>query len=127
MVENAAETVKYLASRYALYCASNAPAGQQEHRMEKAGLAPFFKNMFISGNIDLFKPSAEFFDYCLNNMPGYQKDEVLMVGDNLRADIEGAITYGFSTCYFNIRNKKEITDIKPTYTITSLSELINIL
>lgn len=126
-VAGAMDTVKYLSSKYSLYCASNAPAGQQEHRMEKAGLAPFFKDIFISGNINLYKPNADFFDYCLERMPGIRKDEILMIGDDLRADIEGAITYGLKTCYFDIYNKKEVTDIRPTYTITSLSSLKDIL
>jgi len=125
-VDGATEIVKYLSTKYDLYCASNAPAGQQEHRMELAGLKKYFKNIFVSGNIGFYKPNKDFFDYCFSTFDNLKKDEVLMCGDDIHADMKGAISYGLPTCFYN-KYKKEIIDCNPTYTITSLLELKNIL
>ena len=47
-----------------------------------------------------------------------------MIGDNLDADIQGAMNAGMDTVFVNHINA--IAHIKPTYTITHLKELENI-
>lgn len=126
-VTGALETVEALYPKYELYCASNAPSGQQEERMRSAGMLKYFKKMFVSGDIGLTKPTKEYFDYCFNNFDNLQKNEVIMVGDDIYADIFGAKQYGLITCYFNKYNKEIPSDIKPDYIINSISELIEIL
>lgn len=125
-VDGALETIKYLYNKCDLYCASNAPSNQQEQRLEAAGMLPYFKGLFISGDTGLYKPNADFFDNCFKSFPTLTKDEVLMVGDDIYADIKGAVEYGIKTCYFNKHNKKEVIAIKPTYTITSITDLKNL-
>ena len=49
-----------------------------------------------------------------------------MIGDSYENDIIGAHSIGMDQIFFNPHNKQEI-NIKPTYTITSLKEITNIL
>lgn len=44
-----------------------------------------------------------------------------MIGDNLDADIQGAMNAGMDTVFVNHINT--ITEMKPTYTVTHLKEL----
>jgi putative hydrolase of the HAD superfamily len=44
-----------------------------------------------------------------------------MIGDNLDADIGGAMRFGMDTVFVNHINEQ--TDVKPTYTIYHLKEL----
>jgi putative hydrolase of the HAD superfamily len=47
-----------------------------------------------------------------------------MIGDNLDADIKGALDFGMDCIFVN--HVEAITEIKPTYTITQLRELEDI-
>lgn len=47
--------------------------------------------------------------------------ESIMLGDNLDADIQGAMNAGMDTVFVNHINTKP--EIKPTYTVTHLKEL----
>ena len=44
-----------------------------------------------------------------------------MLGDNLEADIQGAINAGMDSIFVNHINA--VTELQPTYTITHLKEL----
>ena len=48
----------------------------------------------------------------------------IMLGDNLDADILGAINFGMDSVFVNHLNIS--TEMKPTFTITHLKELENI-
>jgi FMN phosphatase YigB (HAD superfamily) len=55
------------------------------------------------------------------------KEEVLVVGDSLRSDILGGISYGVDTCWYNPRDNSNLTSHQPTYEINHLNELKKIL
>ena len=68
-------------------------------------------------------PQKEIFDYALQKA-GAQLNESIMLGDNLEADIGGAMNAGMDCVFVN--HEKVSTDVKPTYTIYHLKELENI-
>ena len=47
--------------------------------------------------------------------------ESIMIGDNLDADIQGAMNAGMDSIFVNHINAS--TNLKPTYTVTHLNEL----
>jgi putative hydrolase of the HAD superfamily len=51
----------------------------------------------------------------------------LIVGDSLTSDIQGGINFGIDTCWFNPNKKENKTGIKPTYEISNLMELKEII
>ncbi|GAA3326647.1 hypothetical protein GCM10020331_063390 [Ectobacillus funiculus] len=57
---------------------------------------------------------------------GLQKDEVIMVGDNLMTDILGASRVGITSVWIN-RHDKERNEVIPSYEIKHLEELYPIL
>ena len=50
--------------------------------------------------------------------------ESIMLGDNLDADIQGAINAGMDSIFVN--HLKVVTQLQPTYTINHLKELESI-
>ena len=50
--------------------------------------------------------------------------ESIMIGDNLDADIQGAMNAGMDTVFVNHINA--VSEIKPTYTVTHLNQLEDI-
>ncbi|MGJ7921180.1 HAD family hydrolase [Neobacillus sp. LXY-4] len=88
-------------------------------------LVPYFDQIVISGDFGRGKPDPSIFEHALSLM-NVNKDEVLMVGDNLMTDILGANRVGIKSVWIN-RHDKERNEVIPTYEIKHLNELFNIL
>lgn len=70
----------------------------------------YFDFCIFSDEIRLSKPSQEFFEKVYERT-GLEKLEVLHVGDNFKADFDGAVKYGFKACHIN-NQQYTINDIK---------------
>ena len=86
-VDGATDIVKYLQKKYPLYIATNAPKNQQEERLKRAGLLQYMTDLFVSEEIGFYKPQKEYLDACFAKLPNLSKDEVLLIGDEIFADI----------------------------------------
>lgn len=126
-VDGASELVKYLSSKYKVYSASNAIYNQQLNRLKMAGLYDYFSGFFVSEKIGHQKPTKEFFDYCYDNIGGLEKEQIIMIGDSLTADIIGAKNYGIKSIWFNRDKKQNDLTIVPDFTVNKLEEIKNIL
>ena len=60
----------------------------------------FFTHCFVSEKVGADKPSRQFFDGCLKELPGIRSEECMMIGDSLTADITGGRSYGMFTCWY---------------------------
>ncbi len=120
------ETVRELSKKYRLFVASNAPAGQQEYRLEQEGMLSYFEGLFVSGELGAVKPSREFFDICLKDT-GVTAEEAMMIGDSFTADIVGALGAGIDACWYNPAKKAPPSDVVPTHTVSSYDELKKLL
>lgn len=126
-VEGAEDILRYLAPRYRLFLASNGFARTQEPRLESAGIVPYFEQIFISEYTGHHKPEKAYFDYCFARIPGFRREEAIIIGDSLSSDIQGGINAGIATCWFNLRRRPARADLRPDYTIYALEELKRIL
>lgn len=124
-VDGAKDALAYLASKYTVCVASNAPYEQQLHRLGSADMLKYIDKVFVSEKIGFPKPRKEFFDACFWGSQ-YRPEDTIMIGDSLTADIKGARDYGMKTCWYNHYN--ENTDNKDcNYIISSLNEIKHIL
>ena len=120
----AEETVKEkLYGKYKLYLASNGTAVVQHGRMTSADLYPYFEESFVSQEIGHNKPSKEYFDAAFARIPGFRKEECLMVGDSLTSDILGGKNAGLRTVWVNPGHKTAPAHLKPDYEIEFLADL----
>lgn len=126
-IDGAMELLQYLSSRYTLCIVSNAPYFQQIKRLQKIHLLTYIDHIFISEQIGFSKPSCEFFDACFMQLPSLKKEETIIIGDSLSADIKGGINYGISTCWYNHKHQLEPCDLKIDYIVETLLEIKNIL
>ncbi|MFX3623460.1 MAG: HAD family hydrolase [Ectobacillus sp.] len=88
-------------------------------------LVPYFDHIVISGAFGKGKPDPSIFEHALSLMQ-LNKDEVIMVGDNLMTDILGASRAGIKSVWIN-RHNKERNEVLPDYEIRHLEELYPIL
>jgi putative hydrolase of the HAD superfamily len=97
-------------------------------RLEKAGLLPFFSCMVTYDLVQVKKPAHEPFIAALDMLKS-MADEVLLVGDSPRRDIEPAKTLGFRTVYarYGDRFSDDRSPVLADYTIDTMAELPEIL
>lgn len=100
-VKGAYDILDYLSKKYTICIGSNAPYGQQMKRLEKADMLKYMQHVFISEKIGFEKPSRHFFEFCLHTLGGICPEEVMMIGDSVSADMEGAKSVGLKTCWYN--------------------------
>ncbi|MBQ7000992.1 MAG: YjjG family noncanonical pyrimidine nucleotidase [Oscillospiraceae bacterium] len=122
----AEEAVEALSKKYRLFLASNGTASVQKGRMTSANLYRFFEKVFVSQEIGHNKPSKAYFDACFAQIPGFDPQKAMMVGDSLSSDIKGGINAGIATVWVN-PSHSECGDIRPDYQIDALSQLEELL
>ena len=119
----APELLETLYRNYELYIVSNGTAVVQEGRIKSAGIAKYFKEIFISEEIGCDKPGKEFFRRCFERILDFDPKQAIIVGDRLSSDILGGINAGIKTCWFNPDRQENRTEIFPDYEIRALGEL----
>lgn len=112
---------------YKLYAATNGLTNIQTNRLNHSEITKYFDDIFISEQVGFQKPDIRFFEAVAASIPGFNKDEALMIGDNLFADIGGAQKFGIDTVWFNIKQKEKNCDVVATYTVTDFTTLLYII
>ena len=105
---------------------SNGAVAVQEPRIAASGIDRYMDGIYISETIGAAKPSAKLFEHALRDLGITNRSRVLMVGDDLLADIKGGINAGVDTCWYNPQNVENKTDIAPKFTVGSYEELYRI-
>lgn len=124
--EGAYEFLKKIENEFDIYAATNGITEIQKNRLKNSNIAQFFKKVYISEEIGFLKPHKEFFEYIENELK-FDKKEVLMIGDNIIADIKGASDFGIDTIWFNKEKKENIQNIFTTYEVSNYEEILKIL
>ena len=126
VISGATALLKRLTDKgYLIYLSTNGYPEFQYPRIKAARLTKYFKDIFISEEIDLRKPSQSFYKYILNRVPVSKKSDVLIIGDAQTSDILGGINSGIDTCWYNPKGK--VGRHKSTYEIKRFEELEKIL
>ena len=119
----AEEAVKELHKKYRLFLASNGTAVVQKGRMTSANLYRFFEKSFVSEEIGHNKPSKAYFDAAFAQIPDFDPDKALIVGDSLTSDIKGGKNAGIRTCWINPDHLPGNPAIRADYEIEALHQL----
>ncbi len=123
----AEEALAALSKKYRLFVASNGTASVQIPRMAHSGLDRYIEKAFISESLGANKPTKRYFDLCFAQIPGFDPQKSMMVGDSLTSDIQGGINAGIPTCWVNTFRKENPGPIRPDHEIQSLAELEELL
>lgn len=121
------EMLSQLKKDYKLSIVTNGLKEVQRPRFERLQLLPFFDSVVVSDEIGVAKPHVDYFNHVyesINNPP--PKEEILIVGDNLKSDIQGGLNFGIKTCWLH-HGKKNDTAIKPHFAIPKVDHLHQIL
>lgn len=108
LFDGAIEILTALKQYYALHVITNGFQDVQYFKMRNSGLLPFFDTVTDSSSVGVKKPDPKIFEHALK-VGGVFPHESIMIGDNLEADIEGALATGMHAVHFMPLEKKHPT------------------
>ena len=127
LLTGAEQALETLSQRYRLFLASNGTAWVQRRRIADAHIEKYFENIFISHELGVNKPAKAYFERSFAQIPGFDPEKTLIVGDSLSSDILGGQNAGIATCWVNPAGKECTLPTPPDYQIESLSQLTALL
>ncbi len=122
---NTLKTLKNLGVR--IFLITNGLSKVQRGRLALSGIAEYFEDVFISDEIGYNKPSKEYFGFVSAKITNFNKGKTLIVGDSLISDIALGINNNVDSCLFNPNKITTPNKTKPTYEISNMSEVIEII
>jgi YjjG family noncanonical pyrimidine nucleotidase len=123
LFDGAIETLDYLSSKYNLHIITNGFQDVQDKKMSNSNIKHYFKTITNSEMAGVKKPNPIIFEHALQKAAA-KKEESIMIGDCLEADVGGALNFGMKALFFN-SNKIEIN--QNINQINTLIELKNLL
>jgi 2-haloacid dehalogenase len=125
LLEHALEIIQRLSGTYQILLLTNGLKEVQRPRFNASALKPYIADIIVSGEVGFAKPDPRIFEAAFKVAGTPNKNEVLMIGDSLSADIQGGLNYGLDTCWYN--PMKTAPGLPTTYTIHDLRQLLEIL
>jgi putative hydrolase of the HAD superfamily len=121
---HAHETLAYLHNKYTLHLISNGFKESQDVKIGNTGIGKYFQHIIVSEIVGANKPDKAIFQYALD-LAGAAKNQSIMIGDSLEADVYGALNFGMDAIYFNPLNAEKPHDVP--LQIKHLQELMEML
>lgn len=114
------EILDYLKDKYKLHIITNGFETVQLLKMKSSNIINYFDVIVTSESVGVKKPNPKVFIHSLE-LANAKKENSIMIGDSVEADILGAINVGMQALHCNFENK-EINNQK-FKSVTSLLEL----
>ena len=125
LVDGAKAVCEALAAIGEVGIITNGVASIQGRRVASAGLGDHVSFVATSEACGFAKPDARFFEYTVRMARAFARDETVIIGDRLDADILGANRFGIESCWFNPAGLANETEAVPDYEVASLHHLID--
>ncbi len=119
LFEGSIEILEYLKPKYQLHIITNGFEEVQHLKMKSSGIHTYFKHVINSEMVGVKKPDPKIFKHALD-MAVVEPHKSIMIGDNLEADIQGAINMGMNALHFNSNHEENHNH---TQIINSLTEI----
>lgn len=114
------ELLDYLKSKYNLHIITNGFEEVQTLKMKKSGILDYFDQLITSESVGVKKPNPKVFHFALEKADA-SAEYSMMIGDNLEADIQGALDVGMKVIHYNSENLRDIPQ-----NIISVNDLLEI-
>ena len=123
LFDGAIEILEYLNGKYHLHIITNGFANVQYKKIANSKIDTYFKTITNSEMAGVKKPNPMIFQHALD-LAQANKDESIMIGDCLEADVQGALDFGIDALFFNPNKENKSENI---IAINHLLELKNYL
>lgn len=109
LFEGAFEILEYLQPKYNLHIITNGFQEVQNHKIKNSNLTPFFKTITNSESAGVKKPNPGIFEFALQQAKT-TKEQSVMIGDCIDADVKGALNFGMDAILFSQNNTLTIDE-----------------
>ncbi|MBV7534300.1 YjjG family noncanonical pyrimidine nucleotidase [Duganella sp. sic0402] len=127
LIDGAVQLCATLAAAGEVGIITNGVEAIQNQRILKSGLRDYISFVATSEACGYAKPDVRFFEYAAQMARPFVKEQAIIVGDRLDADILGANRYGIESCWFNPERVANTSEAVPTYEASSLHDIIRLL
>lgn len=114
------ELLEYLKEKYTLHIITNGFEEVQNKKMLSSNIHHYFDKIITSESVGVKKPNPKVFRHALE-VSNAKKENSIMIGDSLEADIKGALNVGLQAIHCNFENA--IFEESEIITVTSLLEI----
>jgi len=103
---------------------TNGAAEPQRGKIERFALAGYFDHIQVEGEFGLGKPESVVYLHVATSL-GAAPERCLMVGDNFRSDVLGALEAGMHAAWIDVEGRREppLPATRPYTTVATLVEL----
>ena len=123
LIDGTISILKYLNGRYKLHIITNGFQEVQNLKLINSGIDNFFDTITNSEMAGVKKPNEKIFQLAINKAKT-DFDSSIMIGDNLEADVQGALNVGMNAILFNYH---KVNVPKGVNSINKLDQLKNYL
>ncbi|GGF07592.1 YjjG family noncanonical pyrimidine nucleotidase [Flavobacterium limi] len=123
LFEGTIEILEYLKPKYKLHIITNGFAGVQDKKINNAALSGYFSTITNSDLAGVKKPNSIIFDYAVN-LAKASKENCIMIGDCLDADVNGALNAGLDAIFFNDKKIAAPENIKQINNLLELKKYL---
>ena len=120
LFDGAVDILNYLKDKYQLHIITNGFEEVQAMKMKSSKIQHYFDQVITSESVGVKKPNPLIFEHALS-VAKATKENSIMIGDSLEADIEGAINFDMEAIYFNPENNN--SENTSFLTVNSLLEI----
>jgi putative hydrolase of the HAD superfamily len=106
-------------------CTNGVPDLQRE-KIDATGIAKYFTEIVISGEVGYGKPSRDIYELVLSRL-GARQEFTWNIGDSLERDIQGAKALGIKTVWVNRHGLPRDESIVPDIEVSNLKQLVGII
>ena len=125
LIDGAIELCATLAAVGEVGIITNGVDAIQNRRIASSGLQQHVSFVATSEACGYAKPDVRFFEYAMNMAARpASKDQAIIIGDRLDADILGANRYGIDSCWFNPEQLVNASLAVPTFEVASLRDIM---
>ncbi|WP_405606809.1 YjjG family noncanonical pyrimidine nucleotidase [Polaribacter sp. Asnod1-A03] len=120
LFDGAIELLEYLKGKYKLHIITNGFEEVQNKKMINSNIHHYFDKIITSESVGVKKPNPKVFTHALE-VANAKSNNSIMIGDNLEADINGALNIGMNAIHFSFDNNS--IDSNDFVSVTSLLEI----
>jgi putative hydrolase of the HAD superfamily len=117
------EILEYLYSKYQLHIITNGFKEVQQGKLNNSNINRFFSTITNSEMVGVKKPNPKIFNHALS-MAKANTENSIMIGDNLEADVQGALNIGLDAICFNYHNEDLDIDVKQVDNLLELKHYL---
>jgi len=127
--DNCLEILEYLQKKYEIIIVTNGVISVQNKRLKISGIDKYIDGVVYSEEAGFNKPRVEYFNFVFKkyNLSSFKKEDLIIIGDSLGSDIQGANNMKIDCIWYNNKKSTINYDLNINYIITSLEDIKSIL